>query len=318
MNSKASGQSALNRRDLVILVLLTLAWGINWPIMKFGVREMEPLTFRALCMVGGLPLLFLIIRQKSLTLAIPRQYWRESFWIALTNMVGWYVFAMYGVKLLSSGRAAILGYTMPIWVALFGYLIFKSETTRRLWIGVALASLGVVFLLAGELSSISGRPLGAIFMLIAGAIWGLGTHLMKRRKQSTHVYVVTFWSLCLALLVCGFVALTFERAGWMSWFFADPVTGAAAKFPSASAWWAVLYNSVVVFTFAQVAWFRLTLILPPVASGLSIMMIPVVGVFSGMWMLGETAHWNDYAALATIIGAIACVLWPAKSSRVAG
>ena len=74
MNSKASGQSALNRRDLVILVLLTLAWGVNWPIMKFGVREMEPLTFRALCMLGGLPLLFLIIRKKNLTLAIPRKY----------------------------------------------------------------------------------------------------------------------------------------------------------------------------------------------------------------------------------------------------
>jgi drug/metabolite transporter (DMT)-like permease len=272
MNSKALDQSALNRRDLIILVLLTLAWGVNWPIMKYGVREMEPLTFRSLCMLGGIPLLFFIIRRKGLTLAIPRKYWRESFWIALTNMVGWYVFAMYGVKLLSSGRAAILGYTMPIWVALFGYL------------------------------------------MAAGAIWGLGTHLMKRRKQSTHVYVVTFWSLSLALLVCGLIALSFERAGWLSWFYADPNTGAAPKFPSTTAWLAVLYNSVVVFTFAQVAWFRLTLILTPVASGLSIMMIPVVGVFSGMWMLGEQAHWNDYAALATMIGAIACVLWPTASS----
>jgi drug/metabolite transporter (DMT)-like permease len=315
MNSKASGQSVLNRRDLVILVLLTFAWGINWPIMKFGVREMEPLTFRSLCMIGGLPLLFMIIRQKGLRLAIPRQYWRESFWIAVTNMVGWYVFAMYGVKLLSSGRAAILGYTMPIWVALFGYLIFKSETSRKLWLGVALASLGVLFLLAEELTSITGRPLGAIFMLAAGAIWGLGTHLMKRRKQSTHVYVVTFWSLTLSLLVCGVIALSFERAGWMSWFFADPVTGAAPKMPSYIAWLAVLYNSVVVFTFAQVAWFRLTLILPPVASGLSIMMIPVVGVFSGMWILGEQVHWNDYAALAAIIGAIACVLWPTHTAK---
>jgi drug/metabolite transporter (DMT)-like permease len=317
MNSKALGKSALNRRDLVILVLLTIAWGINWPIMKYGVRDMEPLTFRALCMTGGLPLLWLIIRQKGLTLAIPRQYWRESFWIAVTNMVGWYVFAMYGVKLLSSGRAAILGYTMPIWVALFGYLIFKSETSRRLWIGVGLASVGVMFLLAGEFSAMSGRPLGAIFMLAAGAIWGLGTHLMKRRKQSTHVYVVTFWSLSLALLVCGAIALTFERAGWMSWFFPDPVTGAPAKLPGTSAWLAVLYNSVVVFTFAQVAWFRLTLILPPVASGLSIMMIPVVGVFSGMWLLGEQVHWNDYAALASIIFAIACVLWPTRGQNPA-
>ena len=125
--------------------------------------------------------------------------------------------------------------------------------------------------------------------------------------------MVTFWSLALSLLVCGVIALSFERAGWLGWFFADPVTGAPPKMPSYTAWLAVLYNSVVVFTFAQVAWFRLTLILPPVASGLSIMMIPVVGVFSGMWILGEQVHWNDYAALGAILGAIACVLWPTKS-----
>ena len=195
-------------------------------------------------------------------------------------------------------------------IALFGYLIFRNETSRRLWVGVALASAGVVLLILGEVSAISGRPLGAVLMLMAGAIWGLGTHLMKRRRQTTHVYVVTFWSLLQALIFCAAVSLTVERDSWMAWFRPDPVTGVQGQFPSAKAWFAVLYNSVVVFAFAQVAWFRLTLILPPVASGLSVMMIPVVGVFSGMWALGEQPHWNDYAALVAILGAMACVLWP--------
>ena len=30
------------------LVLLTLAWGLNWPIMKMGVADYPPLTFRAI------------------------------------------------------------------------------------------------------------------------------------------------------------------------------------------------------------------------------------------------------------------------------
>jgi drug/metabolite transporter (DMT)-like permease len=308
----ATSAGTLTQRDLVILVLLTLAWGINWPIMKMGVREMEPLTFRSLCMLGGLPLLALIIWKKGLSFRIGREHWKESFWIGMTNMVGWYVFAMYGVKWLSSGRAAILGYTMPIWVAIFGYFIFKDKTSSRLWVGVALASVGVLLLLGGELTAIAGKPLGAIFMLSAGAVWAIGTHLMKRGKQNTHVYVVTFWSLLLALILCGFVALTFERAGWQSWFprVGDPLS--SWNLPSLKAWFAVVFNAVVVFAFAQVAWFRLTLILTPVASGLSVMMIPVVGVFSGMLVLGETPHWNDYAALLMILGAMACVLWPQK------
>jgi drug/metabolite transporter (DMT)-like permease len=40
---------------------------------------------------------------------------------SLTYVEIWYVLAIWGVKLLSSGRAAILGYTMPVWTALFGW-----------------------------------------------------------------------------------------------------------------------------------------------------------------------------------------------------
>ena len=44
---------ALSRKDLWLLVLLTVLWGINWPVMKVGVRQFPPLSFRTLCMVGG-------------------------------------------------------------------------------------------------------------------------------------------------------------------------------------------------------------------------------------------------------------------------
>jgi drug/metabolite transporter (DMT)-like permease len=57
-----------------------------------------------------------------------------------------------------------------------------------------------------------------------------------------------------------------------------------------------------------VVWFRLATILPPVASGLSVMLIPVIGLFSGMWLLGEVPHWQDYVALVSILIAIVTVL----------
>ena len=37
---------ALSRRQLVVLALLTLVWGLNWPVMKMGVAHFPPLTFR--------------------------------------------------------------------------------------------------------------------------------------------------------------------------------------------------------------------------------------------------------------------------------
>ena len=63
--------------------------------------------------------------------------------------------------------------------------------------------------------------------------------------------------------------------------------------------------------FAQTAWLYLARGLPPVASTLSVMFIPVVGVFSGALWLGEVLHWQDWAAVGLMVLAIATVLLPA-------
>jgi threonine/homoserine efflux transporter RhtA len=47
-----------------------------------------------------------------------------------------------------------------------------------------------------------------------------------------------------------------------------------------------------------------------------VMMIPVLGVFSGMWLLGERPSWQDYAALVLILIALSSVfLTPKAISR---
>jgi drug/metabolite transporter (DMT)-like permease len=40
--------------------------------------------------------------------------------------------------------------------------------------------------------------------------------------------------------------------------------------------------------------------------------VPVVGVFSGMLVLGERPHWQDFLALLLVLAAIATVLLPPR------
>ena len=110
----------LSRRQLTVLVLLTLVWGVNWPIMKVGVTDYPPLTFRAISMWLGLPVLGLAMLYLKVPFFIPRERYRELFWLAATNMFVWHAVMIVVVKNLSSGRSAILGYTMPVFSALFG------------------------------------------------------------------------------------------------------------------------------------------------------------------------------------------------------
>jgi drug/metabolite transporter (DMT)-like permease len=294
----------LSPRDLLLLALLTLAWGVNWPVMKIGVAQLPPMTFRSLSMIGGLPVLAVIAGSRGISLRVPREHWLELLVLALTNMVIWLVLIMYGVKLLSSGRAAILGYTMPVWSAVIAILVFGDNPSRRLWIGVAGATAGVALLIGSEFSALSGSPLGTLLMLVGAAIWAFGTHLMRRRRLPAPILAITFWAVALSFLVCAAIALLFEREQFAGW-------------PDAAGWAAVAYNAFVILGFAQLIWFRLATILPPVASGLSVMLIPVIGVFSGVLMLGERLGWADWAALACILAALATVLLPVPGTAVA-
>jgi len=285
----------LSRKDLVLLALLTLFWGLNWPVMKIGVREFPPLTFRTISMVGGLAVIWLAARAQGASLAIPAGARMTVIRLAIPNMLIWHSMIIIGVKLLSSGRAAILGYTMPAWAVLSGLIFFGDRISRSALVGIALAMSGALLLLSSEFSRLSGQPVGTVLALIAAAGWGFGTVLMKRTQLDMPTISLTFWMLSLTTTIMAMLALIFEYP--------------AIRMPNLIEWAAIIYNSAIIFGFAHVVWFRLARILPPVASSLSVMFIPVLGTFSGAWILGEVPHWQDYVAMLLILGAMSTVLF---------
>lgn len=296
-----------NRRQLVLLVLLTLAWGLNWPVMKLGVTDYPPLTFRALSMWLGLPVLAAAMWALKVPLRLPAGpgggHWLELLKLSATNMFVWHVCIILAISALSSGRAAILGYTMPIFSALLGALLFATALTRRGWVGVGAAALGVLLLLWHEFTALSGQPQAVGLALVAAAVWALGTQLLRRTTLPAATLTLSFWMTALTAVVMSALAWAFER----------PSNGAWPPMPTATLW-AIVYNGVLIFGFAHATWFFLARSLPPVASTLSVMMIPVLGVFSGAAWLGERLFWQDWVAVALMVVSIASVLWPAANT----
>lgn len=140
--AKMVAMHQLSSRQWTVLILLTLVWGLNWPIMKIGVTGFPPLTFRTLCMWLGTPILALVLVVQRVPFRIGREHWRELLLLATFNMFFWHGLIIVAVQSLSSGRAAILGYTMPMFSAVLGAWIFGELLTKRAWLGVAAASVG--------------------------------------------------------------------------------------------------------------------------------------------------------------------------------
>jgi len=287
---------ALTVRQLIVLVVLTLVWGINWPIMKLGVTGYPPLTFRTLCMWLGLPLLAGVLVVMKVPFTMARAHWPELLKLTFFNMICWHALAIVAVQSLSSGRAAILGYTMPIFSAVLGAWLWRDRLAPRGWAGVAAAALGVALLLWHELTQLAGHPVGVLMMLTAAATWAMGTRMLRRTTLPVPTLAISFWMTALTTGVMTVLATVFERGQW--------------RMPSPEGWGAIVFNAIGVFAFAQAAWFYLARSLPPVASTLSVMLIPVLGVFSGALWLGEVLHWQDWAAVALMVAAIATVLLP--------
>ena len=146
----------------------------------------------------------------------------------------------------------------------------------------------------------AGKSEGVAMMLVAAATWALGTQLLRRTRIEAPTLAISFWMLVITTVWMTVVALLFEADAWVA--------------PTPTVWAAIVYNAIGVFAFAQVVWLSLARDLPPIASTLSVMMIPVLGVFSGALWLGERLHWQDWAAVALVILAIAMVLWPPRST----
>ncbi|GIK87435.1 MAG: DMT family transporter [Burkholderiales bacterium] len=296
----AEPQRRATGRALVPVAVLALVWGLNWPILKLGVTELPPLTFRGYTLaVAGLGLLA-IARASGESIRVPRALWPLVVLLALFNITGWNGLVLFGVQQMPAGRSAILAYTMPVWATLVSLMVLHEPIGRRKALGLLLGMAGMLLLLGEDLATIERRPFAALMILGAAFIWACGTVLLRKHKPPLPQNTLTGW-----MMIVGWAPLAAVAP------LLDPDWAARIPSLNATAWFAILYNIVLAGTIAHWAWFTIARTLPVAVSSLSSLPVPVVGVFAGMLVLGERPGWPEWAALALVVAALVAVMWPA-------
>jgi drug/metabolite transporter (DMT)-like permease len=134
-------------------------------------------------------------------------------------------------------------------------------------------------------------------VLGAALTWALGTVLQKRFPISMPAGPYTAWIMLLGGVPIFLGALLLE----------DP---RALRDVGMAAWAGVLYNVVISYAFAHWAWIKLATSVPVSVFSISMLVIPVVGVLSGVVFLGERPGWAELIALVLVLGALATVIRP--------
>ena len=295
-------QDRLPQRLWWILAGLTLVWGFNWTAMKVALSEVSPWTFRALCLGLGSLVLILALRAGGQRLASPRGHWGRLVVLALFNITGWNVLVAFGLTMIPSGRAAILGYTMPaLAIPLSIWLLHERPTPQKL-LGLALGMAGLALLMGEALTTVGAAPFGSLLVLGAAASWALGVVLQKKYPVAMPAGSYTAWIMLLGGVPMIVMALLVDDLRAL---------GSIGLWPGLG----VAYNVLLSFGFAYWAWIKIATQVSVTVFSISTLIIPVVGVLSGMIVLGERPSWAEYAALALVVGSLLTVVLPSRAAR---
>lgn len=288
-------------RALVLLVILTLVWGTNWPLFPYAVREVSVWTFRAIGVTLAGVALLAVARARGDSLVIARAAWPTIVTATMFYLVLWNITSTYAALLLPSGQAAILGFTMPLWSALISWAVLGERLSGRMLIAVLLGGAGVTLLMVPSFAAYSQAPLGLALGLTAGLGWAIGTLILKRSGIAVPALVLTGWQLLICAVPMTIGAFAFAEGPWFM--------------PSWSSIIVITYIALVPMCIGNLCWFAIVGLLPANVAGLSSIMVPVVAMIAGALIHAEPLGPLQWLAMTCCVAALSLVLLrPARPS----
>lgn len=265
-------------------------------MMKIAVREIQPWTFRSICLIFGASGIIGLIKAKGVKLNIPKNEIRPLIILALFNVTGWHIFSAYGLIYMKAGRAAIIAYTMPVWASILATILLRERFSYTRILGLFLGMISLSILITPNVREMSLVPLGAIFMIGSAMSWAVGTVLIKYFRFTIPTISLTGWQSIIGALpiIIGTIILeplpTISKISW-------------------HALMALLYLIIFGNIYCYWAWIRVVQLFPAGIAASGSLAIPVIGVFSSGFILGESIGIQEISALIIMIMALSLVLF---------
>jgi drug/metabolite transporter (DMT)-like permease len=283
---------------LLCLVVTSVGWGLNWPAMKFLLREWPPLFARGAAGMSAALIIALIAARAGQRLTVPRRQIGRLVISALINVFAWMGFSTLAMRWLSAGQGALLVYTMPVWATLLAWPFLGKRPNGRSIFGLALCIAGVSMLFGGqELSLGLERMPGVLFALGAAFLFALGTIVLKPLELPPLASVA--WQLVIGCAPMVAFGLFFEHPDFSAL--------------TSVGWTVMIYMTIVPMGVCYITWFAALRRLPPAMASVATLLTPVVGVTAAALILGEPLGIKELLAVGLTLGGVATALKKSKA-----
>jgi O-acetylserine/cysteine efflux transporter len=292
--------STLSLRDYVAALGVVLIWGTNFIAMKFALHDMTPFQLGAgRYLFAVLPLILIVPR--------PKLPWKWVVLYGLLQGVGQFGCLFIALNVGMSGAlGSVLMQTQVFFTALFGFVLLREHASRSLLAGLFLAALGITCFALNYLApgADTGGTTVAGFVLVLGAaaMWAASNIVVRRAQQATPQFeVVPFmvWSSLVPIIPFALLSLAFDA----------PATRWQWTQAPLSTWLSLTYLGWFATILAYALWTGLLKRhalnrVAPFSLG-----VPVVGISSGMLVLGESVSAWQWAGVTLVVAALATVMF---------
>ena len=148
--NQPAARARIGPAGLMFLAITSLGWGFNWPVTKYLLSELPPLTLRGGTGVIGAGLLAVLAVMWGNSLKVPRELWPRLVLAAVLNVSGWMVLMGLALLWLPASEAALIAYTMPVWASMIAWPVLGERPTLLRAIALLMAFAGLAAIMGGN------------------------------------------------------------------------------------------------------------------------------------------------------------------------
>ena len=278
-------------KDMLLALLVVVAWGVNFVVIKLGLQDMPPFLLAGLRFsLVAFPAILFVKRP-----AIPLR-WLIVY--GMTISFGQFAFLFLAIKLgMPAGLASLVLQAQAFFTLLLGALFLAEKLRWNHIVGILVATLGMFMLatagMAGQTTA--GITLTTMMLTLAAALsWGLGniTNKIILRNRKVPVMSLVVWSALVPIV-------PFFACSWL--FDGEAAIVTSLLNISLQTVLALIYLAFIATIVGYAIWGNLlsryeTLRVAPLS-----LLVPVVGILSAALILGETLSIQQMIGVSVII-----------------
>lgn len=271
------------------LILLYIIWGYNWVVMKVSTAYFPPVLFVACRALMAAAVLLLVCAFRH-TFWPERKYWPWIFLTGVSQIVLNNAAMQIGIVTLSAGLVAVLNYTMPVFMAILAHFFLNERLTKRKCFGIFLSMAGLCLLMNIHFDN----HIGAMLIVLGGALgWAVSGVILKLKLGGCDMITCTAWQMALGGIVLAF------------WATGSGQTTVIWNLTSVSA---LLYNVLLAGAAGFFLWNYILQHMEASKAGTAILVVPAIGVLSGILFLGEMLTWNIALGMILILASVVIIV----------